>query len=378
MKTIQLKGRIDSRNVADLEQQILASVSPGMDIELDASELDYISSAGLRMLMKLRKQVNKKYPVYHVSPEVYEIFEVTGFTELLDVHKRMREIDIEGAELIGKGGNGAVYRLDAETIVKVYFGISNPLEKIEQDRLVSRTAFVHGINTAIPYDVVKVGDSYGVVFEMVDADTLGQFIAKHPDQLEEYTHKMTQLLKQLHSTEFEEGTMPDARNLLYHRTDIIEKKGYLTHEEIRIMRSFIDSLPRRNTFVHVDFHPGNIMVKDDELVLIDVGDSGVGHPINDLMGMYLLYVVAPKAGSSEMYCGLGKEPLTRMWDQFLREYFETEEPAPYEKAIAGFASLKLIQGLCVNPGIPDEARMGHLAAMKGLFFDNIDKFVIVP
>ena len=59
MKTIRLEGRIDANNAAALEPEILASVSPGMDIELDASELDYISSAGLRLLMKLRKQVNK-------------------------------------------------------------------------------------------------------------------------------------------------------------------------------------------------------------------------------------------------------------------------------------------------------------------------------
>ena len=63
--------------------------------------------------------------------------EGTDFTELFDVKKRIREISIEGAELIGKGTNGAIYRLDKETIVKVYYDVSNPLEKIERDRAVS-------------------------------------------------------------------------------------------------------------------------------------------------------------------------------------------------------------------------------------------------
>ena len=44
--------------------------------------------------------------------------------------KPMREISVEGCELLGKGGNGAVYRLDEETIVKVYFGERNSPEKI--------------------------------------------------------------------------------------------------------------------------------------------------------------------------------------------------------------------------------------------------------
>jgi hypothetical protein len=48
--------------------------------------------------------------------------------------KPMREISVEGCELLGKGGNGAVYRLDEETIVKVYFGERNSPEKIRQNR----------------------------------------------------------------------------------------------------------------------------------------------------------------------------------------------------------------------------------------------------
>jgi hypothetical protein len=120
------------------------------------------------------------------------------------------------------------------------------------------------------------------------------------------------------------------------------------------------------------------MVKDDELILIDVGDSGVGHPINDLMGMYLMYVVAANAGSGEMYCGLGKEPLTRMWPMILRDYFETEDPAPYAKAIEGVATLKLMLGVVVNPNIPEEMRKGTVNQLKGPFLENMDKLVIVP
>ena len=45
----------------------------------------------------------------------------------------MREISIEGCEVLGKGGNGIVYKLDTETIVKVYFGKRNSMEKIDQN-----------------------------------------------------------------------------------------------------------------------------------------------------------------------------------------------------------------------------------------------------
>ena len=61
----------------------------------------------------------------------------------------MREISIEGCEVLGRGGNGIVYKLDPETIVKVYFGKRNSMEKIDQNREVTKKAFVHGVPTTI-------------------------------------------------------------------------------------------------------------------------------------------------------------------------------------------------------------------------------------
>ena len=357
---VQIQGKIDSNSAPEFEKELFDVVSknPGLEPVLDAEKLEYISSAGLRVLMKLRKQ-RDKLDMINVSRDVYEILEVTGFTELLTIRKALRRMSIEGAELIGKGGNGAVYRLDKETIVKVYFGISNPVKKIEQDRQISRQVFIHGINTAIPYDMVQVGEDYGVVFEMIDALTLGQFLSQNPEKMEEYVHRMTELLKQMHSTEFNEDELPDARNLLYHRLNLCAESPYFTQEEIHIMRDLIDRIPKRNTFVHGDFHPGNIMVKDDELILIDVGDSGLGHPVNDLVGMYLLYIIAAKSGSSERYCGLNAEMLSKMWPLFIGEYFgarDGEQIGKITQAIGGLAQLKLMQGIVVNPSIPDEMR----------------------
>ena len=376
---VQIQGKIDSNSAPEFEKELFDVVSknPGLEPVLDAEKLEYISSAGLRVLMKLRKQ-RDKLDMINVSRDVYEILEVTGFTELLTIRKALRRMSIEGAELIGKGGNGAVYRLDKETIVKVYFGISNPVKKIEQDRQISRQVFIHGINTAIPYDMVQVGENYGVVFEMIDALTLGQFLSQNPEKMEEYVHRMTELLKQMHSTEFNEDELPDARNLFYHRLNLCAESPYFTQEEIHIMRDLIDRIPKRNTFVHGDFHPGNIMVKDDELILIDVGDSGLGHPVNDLVGMYLLYIVAAKSGSSERYCGLNAEMLSKMWPLFIGEYFGARDGEQIEKitqAIGGLAQLKLMQGIVVNPSIPDEMRKTAIDGVKKTFFGYTDQIL---
>lgn len=114
-KTIILSGRIDSNNAGRIQEEIFAELQAEKApeaITVDADALDYISSAGLRVLMKLGKDTGIVPSIVNTSDEVYNIFETTGFTEMFDVQKKLREISVEGCKLIGQGANGKVYRLD--------------------------------------------------------------------------------------------------------------------------------------------------------------------------------------------------------------------------------------------------------------------------
>ena len=177
----QIKGKIDTTNAAEFEKHLMAA-KPAV---IDASELEYISSAELRVLLKLAKAVGD-VTINNVSNEVYEIFEVTGFTEILNVSKRLKEINIDNAVLLGAGANGRAYRLDDERIVKVYNKISNPPEKIRREQESARRAFVHGVPSAIPFELVTVGDELGMIYELVDANTLGSVVHNAPEKLREY------------------------------------------------------------------------------------------------------------------------------------------------------------------------------------------------
>ena len=84
-------GRIDTANASDIEKEIMSAVkekeSSCTGIVIDMKELNYISSAGLRVLLKLRKSVVVLVQLINVSAELYEIFEVTGFSEILFIQK---------------------------------------------------------------------------------------------------------------------------------------------------------------------------------------------------------------------------------------------------------------------------------------------------
>ena len=209
--TVYPEGNIDSNNAEEFgrELEAIRNENPSGSLVLDLDELRYISSAGLRQILRLRKK-EKSLKLINVSSEIYEIFDMTGFSEMMEIEKAYRRFSVEGCEVIGEGSNGIVYRINPDTIIKVY---KNPdaLEDIKKERELARTALVLGINTAIPYDVVKVGDKYGSVFELLSAKSLTKLIVSDPDNIEKYVHIFIDLLKEIHSTPVKEGLLPDAR-----------------------------------------------------------------------------------------------------------------------------------------------------------------------
>ena len=95
---IALEGRIDASNAPEAEEQIFAIRNDNKDkhVVIDADQLTYISSAGLRLILKLRKDA-PKLAIINVSTEIYEIFDLTGFTDMLTIEKAFPRISVEAA-----------------------------------------------------------------------------------------------------------------------------------------------------------------------------------------------------------------------------------------------------------------------------------------
>ncbi len=212
--TVFLCGHIDSANAAEVEANITAEreKTPSDNIIIDAEKLEYISSAGLRIILRIRKDM-PDLKIINVSPEVYEILDMTGFTEMITVEKAYRVISVDGCEVIGQSANGKVYRIDRDTIVKVYLN-PDSLPDIHRERELARKAFVLGIPTAIPYDVVRVGDGYGSVFELLNAKSFAKIIIEDPNRFDEVIEMSVDLLKKIHGTLVKPGDMPDMKEVV--------------------------------------------------------------------------------------------------------------------------------------------------------------------
>ena len=321
--TIKLKGRIDSSNAAETEKKINEEINGFTgEVVLDASELDYISSAGLRIILRLKK-ANSSTSIINCNTEVYEIFDMTGFTELMDVSKAYRKLSVEGCEVIGEGSNGIVYRTDPDTIVKVYKS-PDSLDEIHNERELARKAFVMGIPTAIPYDVVQVGDLYGSVFELLSAKSFAQLIAEGED-VEALAKDSIDILKTIHSTELKPGELPSKREEAIKWAEFC--KPYLPEDIGEKLIKMFNDIPETNNMLHGDYHIKNIMRQNGENLLIDMDTLSLGHPVFELSQMYLAY-----AGFSEInhddtkkFLGIERETALDFLNYSLKYYFEGKD-----------------------------------------------------
>ncbi|MBR4510686.1 MAG: anti-sigma factor antagonist [Ruminococcus sp.] len=322
--TIFLKGRIDTNNALQTENELFSAVESAPEAVdqfiLDSSELEYISSAGLRVLMKMRKNFGENIRVIGVSPEVYDIFDVTGFTEILKVEKRYREISVEGCEVIGTGFYGTVYRVDPETIVKVY-QTPDSLPIIQNEQKLAKRAFVNGVPTAISYDIVKVGDMYGSVFELLNADTFNDLLIREPERFDEILRIYADFLKTVHSAEMDDDTLPMARDIFIGYFDVIS--DYLPEEQCIRLKELILALPYDHHVVHGDFQMKNVMLVGDEPMLIDMDTLCTGQPLFDLQALYVTYILFSEDDPEnlEKFLGIRNDWGEPIWKSIMENYF---------------------------------------------------------
>ena len=325
--TIALSGHIDSTNASQMEKEVgeLRAAYPHDELILDLEELEYISSAGLRVVLRLRK-AEPNFSLINVSAAVYEVLEMTGFAEMMPVQKAYRRLSVEGCEVIGQGANGRVYRLDPDTIIKVYFN-PDSLPDIQRERELARKAFVLGIPTAIPYDVVKVGDGYGSVFELLNATSFSKLLRREPERMDTYVALYVDLLKTIHSTHVKPGEMPRMKDLAVDWTDFL--RDYLPEEQGEKLCALVRAVPERDTMLHGDYHTNNLMMQGDEVLLIDMDTLCVGHPIFELASMYLGFV-----GFGELdhdvtlkFLGLDYSVTCEFWRRSLSRYLDGADEA---------------------------------------------------
>ena len=365
--TIRLEGRIDSGNAAKVEQAFLARLAEQKSaaVTLDAADLEYISSAGLRVILRLKKTC-KDLRIINVSSEVYEILEMTGFTEMMPVEKAYRVVSVEGCEEIGRGANGTIYRIDKDNVVKVYNN-ADALADIQHEREVARLALILGIPTAISYDVVRVGNSYGSVFELLNARSFAKILKQEPERLDWCVDEYVKMLKTIHGTLVPAGKLPDMKETALDWARFLQ--AYLPDWAGEKLLRMIEAVPHDDHMIHGDYHTKNLELQNDEVLLIDMDTLAVGHPIFELASIYNAFVGFYELDHEgvKKFQGFDFETSQAFWRKSLAAYLGTACPLKLREVedkarILGYA--RMIRRSIRRKGLETEAGRAQIEFWK--------------
>ena len=300
---IYLDGQIDSTN-ADLVLEELNNIiknNPFEKLVLDGATLRYISSAGLRNILKILRNY-RNMEIRNLSDEVYNIFEMTGFTQMMTIKKAFKELNLEGAKVIGEGAKGIIYNYKDDLIVKIYKD-DDSLPQIDKERELAKYAFILGIPTAISYDIVKVNGKYGIAFELLNAKSMSALIIENKDKLEDYAKEFVKLLKIIHGTKVDPSKVKSEMVLV---NKWLQNLKLVSDEETyNKVLNLINNLKETNTLIHGDYHTNNVMMQNGELLLIDMDTLAYANPIIELGIIDFSYKTFNELDNTNSYKFLG-------------------------------------------------------------------------
>ena len=367
-------GRVDTVTVKEFETTVIKEreAHPNGGIVFECSGLEYISSAGLRILLSLRKKEKAPIRLINVSPRVNEILEVTGFSQLFEVTRGMK--DISGREVRKLGGSNSltIYRMDNDTLLKVY-SHEKSLEAIEQERRYAQVAFMNGIPTIIAYDIVMYKGHYGMLYELVQVDTISSIMNSGVSELEKFAGDMGKLLKLVHSAEPDPGLLPETQAIYEGWARKMEP--LLKPEEISTLVRLIQAIPPADTVVYGNFYGRNVFVQGSELLLINMAGISCGNPVFDLGTAYMHYVTEPQQVVKNV-TGLDPDGAKMFWDIMLRTYLGTEDEnlvQRHEEVIRAVALLRAALTPAIASSLADGEAERYVEQARSKVFPVADQ-----
>ena len=264
-----------------------------------------------------------------------------------------RQISTDSAEKIGEGAHGEVYRIAEDTIVKVYRPTVS-MEEIQREKQLARWSFVKGLPTAISFDIVRVGDRYGVVYEMLNARSAADYIKESDENFENFVSKSVELMNRIHSVEVMPGELSDMKERTIGWIGNLRK--YLPADACDKLLKLLENVSESHTLLHADFHLKNILITGDELMLIDMDTICAGDAIFEMATIYNSYMefpsISPKAAE---FLGIDVQTANRLWKRTLEHYLENtgEEEREVTKMAQLLGCIRIIDYADRQIGLPE-------------------------
>ena len=266
--------------------------------------------------------------------------------------------------------------------MKVYLN-PDALPEIHLGRELARLAFVAGVPTAIPYDVVRIeSGGFGSVFELLNAVSFADLMIRGEKAPDEVAGMSIDLLKLIHSKVIRSEILPDMKAVTLDWARFL--KDYLPADQYEKLIALFCAVPEDGHLIHGDFHLKNIMLQNGESLLIDMDTLCRGNPVFELGSMYNTYVgfglVNPE--NQMKFLGLSFETCHVIWRRSLEYYLGTQDTAVIDtvEAKAKIVGLARLMRRELRRGGPDREDGRRLieACRRGLsdLLPRVDSLMI--
>ena len=238
--------------------------------------------------------------------------------------------NVAALPLLGKGRTANVYDMGNGKALKLFMpGI--PFAIIRKELIQTRAVHAAGVPVPKAYEMVRSGDSYGILMDRIQGEQLECVIRDHPEDRRELIRSFAESVKALHHIRISGPDLPDVRDDSIRYSEQLGRE-FCTEEETDRIRRIFEYMPKADTYLHGDCHTGNAVIHtgnaatapEGKIQYYDLMFSGKGHPVFDLLAMYSHYVFLP-GYLSEAEClakhGMSRAEAETLFDTFLEAYY---------------------------------------------------------
>ena len=282
------------------------------------------------------------------------------------------EMDTAGCPVLGEGFASTVYGLDEKTIVKVYKE-GTPFEKVNKEYELSKSAYQSGVPCVRVDRLVRVGSAFGLVFERLSS-SLGLAIHQHPEKTGLYVDQYVELIKKLHHTKVTDSAVSPIRETWLSYADGLAR--WCSPDETALVRDLVSRMPEADNYLHGDPHPGNIMFRGEEPVLIDMAALARGSYLCDLAVIYRGLVMGPRSkelARREASMGMSAQQISEVGDLFFMKYLGLKDREALDEA---YSRLHVLYALSVVVMCGSERMKDETLAR--MLMDELLRKVVVP
>lgn len=281
-----------------------------------------------------------------------------------------QNIDISTWTQVGEGGNGKTYVHPGHP--DILLKVNNPPRcdeaTVKQELDFAQHVYALGIPTPRMFDMVRVGDGYGQLVELIKGKkSLSRICADEPSRIGEMAKLLASLGLRLHAIPCNTDFFPSRKELALKG---IDASDFVDDADKGKLRAFVQGIEDEKTCLHGDFQMGNLIVSaDGKPYWIDLGWFSHGSPMFDMGHLFLVCQVYSQFPTAQDIFHMSQEQLKNFWNLFAEAYTGNKDISAFTALAGKFAPLDVCIRSILMP-TPD----AYKKLFAGVVHSLVEKF----